>query len=381
MRKDYFIFMPSVAGSFEDEWEQCFLKVIERTGAGYRLLKLNVFVDSTDPEIFLRQKKIIRDSLLDRLGSQCPALSITIHPPENPWKVSAEGMFVRNGNAEVKTKFWRSVPYVVIGPESKKEVWAAGLGDDILSQSTRTAAVKSFDMIYGILDQEEMSFNDLIRQWNYIGNILGTHGGYQNYQTFNEVRSEFYSRYRTINSFPSATGIGMKIGGVYLDFCAVRNSPSVKIKAVHNPNQIDAYQYDQKVLKGLIEKGKHAKNPPQFERALIIANNHWKTLFVSGTASIIGQDTIGKGDVAGQTLVTIQNINKLIDNNYLGEITGQELSRGRCTLIRVYVKDQDDFSVVKDICKEHFPEVPAIFLEADICRDELLVEIEAEYSF
>lgn len=381
MQKDYFIFMPSVPGSFEEEWEQCFAQLINRTGEGYRLLKLNVFIDSADADLFVRQKKYIGNSLIDRMGSQCPAISITIHPPENPWKVSAEGMFIRTGTAGVITKFWRSVPYVVLGPESKKEIWAAGLGDDNLSVSTRTAAIKSFEMISEILDQEEMSYNDLVRQWNYIGNILQINNGYQNYQIFNEVRSEYYSRYRTVKGFPSATGIGMKLGGVFLDFCAVRHSPAVKIRAVENPNQINAYQYGQKVLKGLIEKGKPAKNPPQFERALIVANNHWKTLFVSGTASIIGQETIGKGDVAGQTQVTIENINKLIDTGYLGKLTGQELSRGKCTLIRVYVKDQDDFGVVKNICSEHFPEAPAIYLEADICRDELLVEIEAEYSF
>ena len=381
MRKDYFIFMPSVPGSLEEEWEQCFVQVLNRTGDGYRLLKLNVFIDSADPDFFVKQKKYIGNFLIDRMGSQCPAISITIHPPENPWKVSAEGMFIKAEAAEVITKFWKSIPYVILGPESKKEVWAAGLGDDILSDSTRSAAVKSFEMISGILDQEEMSYNDLIRQWNYIGNILEINKGYQNYQIFNEVRSEYYSRNRTVQGFPSATGIGMKLGGVYLDFCAVRNSPAVKIRAVNNPNQVNAYQYGQRVLKGLIEKGKPAKNPPQFERALIIANNHWKTLFVSGTASIIGQETIGKGDVAGQTQVTIENINKLIDAGYLGKLTGQELSRGRCTLIRVYVKDQADFCVVKDICGEHFPEAPAIYIEADICRDDLLVEIEAEYSF
>lgn len=381
MRKDYFIFIPSVPGSFEEEWEQCFVQVLNRIGEGNRLLKLNVFIDSPDAYLFVRQKRYIGNSLIDRMGSQCPAISITIHPPENPWKVSAEGMFIRKEAAEVITKFWRSIPYVVLGPESKKEVWAAGLGDDVLSDSTRSAAVKSFEMISGILDQEEMSYNDLVRQWNYIGNILEINKGYQNYQIFNEVRGEYYSRYRTVHGFPSATGIGMKLGGVYLDFCAVRNSPAVKIKAVDNPNQVNPYQYGQKVLKGLIEKGKPSKNPPQFERALIIANNHWKTLFVSGTASIIGQETIGKGDVAGQTQVTIENINKLIDAGYLGKLTGQELSRGRCTLIRVYVKDQDDFGVVKNICREHFPETPAVYIEADICRDELLVEIEAEYSF
>jgi hypothetical protein len=37
-----------------------------------------------------------------------------------------------------------------------------------------------------------------------------------------------------------------------------------------------------------------------------------------------------------------------------------------------------DLKVVRQICNEHFPGIPALFIEADICRDDLLMEIEAE---
>jgi len=135
------------------------------------------------------------------------------------------------------------------------------------------------------------------------------------------------------------------------------------------------------VLKGLKVKGKPIKNPPQFERALFVANGDKLTLFVSGTASIIGQDTIGKENIKEQTHITIENIKRLSEITYLGELTGYDLSHGKCTLIRAYVKRQEYFSAVKDICREQFPGVPAIYTEADVCRDDLLVEIEAEYAF
>jgi len=135
------------------------------------------------------------------------------------------------------------------------------------------------------------------------------------------------------------------------------------------------------IFSSAIPKGKSLKNPPCFERALLVADNQRKTLFISGTASIIGQETIGKGNVIEQTLVTIENINKLKDSGYIGQLIGQELSPGKCSLIRVYVRNQEDFAEVKDICSEHYPDVPSIFAESDICRDDLLVEIEAEYNF
>ncbi len=49
-------------------------------------------------------------------------------------------------------------------------------------------------------------------------------------------------------------------------------------------------------------------------------------------------------------------------------------------LLRVYIKKQSDFKSVKEICSRVYPGVPAVYIEADICRDNLLVEIEAESS-
>ena len=63
----------------------------------------------------------------------------------------------------------------------------------------------------------------------------------------------------------------------------------------------------------------------------------------------------------------------------LGDVYKRQ--HGKCTLIRAYVKRQEYFSAVKDICREQFPGAPAIYTEADVCRDDLLVEIEAEYAF
>jgi hypothetical protein len=85
-----------------------------------------------------------------------------------------------------------------------------------------------------------MSLNNVVRQWNYIGEILKVERGFQNYQIFNEVRSEYYEKYRTISSFPAATGKGMKYGGVFLDFCAVKSDEDLRIMAVNNPNQVNA---------------------------------------------------------------------------------------------------------------------------------------------
>jgi enamine deaminase RidA (YjgF/YER057c/UK114 family) len=381
MLKEYYISMPSVSASLEEEWEQCSNDILDKIRAGYRPLKLNIFIDSPDQNLFFRYKKKISESVTDTFRDQSPSFNITIHPPERPWKVAAECMYQKKGPAEIKTKYHESVPYVLIASDSRKEIWAAGLGNELLFNDTRKAAAEAFEKMAALLSLEGLSFNNIVRQWNYIGNILEVHDGYQNYQVFNEVRSEYYSKYRTVGGFPAATGIGMKHSGVYIDFCAISGNNNLMIKAINNPNQVNAYQYSQRVLKGFITKGKSVKNPPQFERALFLNNHLSKTLFISGTASIIGQETIGKEDVIEQTLVTIENINKLKDGAYIGQVTGQELLSGKCAVIRVYIRNQNDFSEVRRICEEHFPGAPSVFIESDICRDDLLVEIEAEYNF
>jgi enamine deaminase RidA (YjgF/YER057c/UK114 family) len=319
--------------------------------------------------------------VIETFGDKSPAFSVSIHPPEKPWKVAVEGLFVTGRTAGITTKFWNSIPYVVIESDLFKEIWGAGLGNDQFMDDTRKAANAAFDMVSEILHRENLSMNHLVRQWNFIGNILEMKNGYQNYQVFNEVRSEYYKKYRTVQGFPAATGVGMKYGGVFLDFCAVRSDDAIRLKAISNPNQINAYEYGQQVLKGRTADTASVKHPPQFERALLMMNKTSSTLFISGTASIIGQETIGKGDINEQTLVTIENIMRLADAERINQLTGgQILNPGKFSLIRVYIKKQEDFNTVKNICSEYFPKAPAVFIEADICRDDLLTEIEAEVS-
>jgi enamine deaminase RidA (YjgF/YER057c/UK114 family) len=376
----YLAFLPEERGSINEEWRQCLKQIIYNREPGFRLIKINVFANIPDDDTYNIVKRELGKSILNAFGKQCPAYNITIHPPQKPWKVAVEAAYTSADSFEITTNFWNSIPYVVCTTESGKEVWAGGLGSVLFPSDTRNAATKAFDQMKAILDAEGMSFNNLVRQWNFIGNILEIKSGVQNYQIFNEVRSEFYHQYRTLHSYPAATGIGMKLGGVLIDFCAVLTNNDAEVKPIENPNQINAYEYSQDVLKGIAGDGKSIKHPPQFERALLLRNNIQSTLFISGTASIIGQDITGIDDVEKQTIVTIENIVKLTDQERLGQISinsGKDL--GKFIFLRVYVKNQDDFSKVKMICDEHFPEVPAIYIESDICRENLLVEIEAEF--
>jgi enamine deaminase RidA (YjgF/YER057c/UK114 family) len=380
MLKNYSICLPFVPGSLEEEWVQILEKLHEHVKAGNRLLKLNIFTGLPGYDSLINARGFIMKSVVEGFGESCPAISVTMHPPESPWKVAAEVMSAGGESREVSTRFVDETPYVRISTAHTTEIVGAGLCSDEWPGNTRKSAVAAFEKVLAILDRENMSMDNLVRQWNYIGNILQVSDGFQNYQTFNEVRNEYYSKYRSLRGYPAATGIGMMHGGVIIDFLAIAAKERLNIRPVDNPNQVNAYEYDQKVLKGLKRKGQAIKHAPQFERALMVINSKTCRLLISGTASIIGQKTIGKGDVKEQTIVTIENIKKLTDSERISQMTGNlSCSGGRFSLIRVYIRNSKDFEEVKKICGEHYPGVPAIYIEADICRDDLLVEIEAEY--
>jgi hypothetical protein len=276
-------------------------------------------------------------------------------------------------------KEYQDFTYVIIESDEGKELWAAGVSSYSFPDDTAKAAGEAFSLMNEILASEGMSFDNLVRQWNYIGNILETKNNFQNYQLFNEVRNDYYSRLRKVKGYPAATGVGMMHGGVILDFCALRPGQSTTIKAVENPHQLNAYDYSQQVLKGAASEASKPKHAPQFERALLIANRKEAVLHISGTASIIGQETVGKDDIEKQTIVTINNMGLLSDTGRIKKmIPSTTFSDCRYSLLRIYVKNGGDFKRVRDICLKNYPGVPAVFIRADICRDDLLMEVEAE---
>ena len=48
--------------------------------------------------------------------------------------------------------------------------------------------------------------------------------------------------------------------------------------------------------------------------------------------------------------------------------------------VRVYVKRPEDYSKCRAVCERRLGQLPAIYARADICRPELLVEIEGVFT-
>jgi hypothetical protein len=242
-----------------------------------------------------------------------------------------------------------------------------------LQQGCRQNAETAFAAFEAIFKSAQFPVNSIVRQWNYLEDILGFDGEKQHYQEFNNVRSAFYGNAFEEVGYPAATGIGMNRGGVIIEFVAVKSSHAFTAP-VDNPGQVAAHNYSNNVLVG---NDCVLKTTPKFERARFLEIFGKKQIFISGTASIVGEQTVGIGNPAEQTEVTIRNIQRLYSDEVLERISKKKLNP-KYGHARVYIKNRKDFPVIKKTFKTHFGNLPVVYIIADICRESLLVEIEGK---
>ena len=240
------------------------------------------------------------------------------------------------------------------------------------SGDCQTDASLVFKTLQQQLDETGFSISDITRQWNYIEGIVSNKEDHQNYQVFNDARSQFYQDHFTENGYPAATGIGMMAGGILIDYIAIKGNNVTNIP-IDNPVQIPAHKYHQDCLMGLPTGDK--KTTPKFERGRYVSLQGEEIVFVSGTAAITGEKTANPGDVEQQTRLTIDNIDSLVSKDNLSKnisIPGDL----KYNYLRIYVKERSDFKKVREICEKRYGNVPMVWLQANICRDDLTVEIE-----
>ncbi len=223
------------------------------------------------------------------------------------------------------------------------------------------------------------SFQGVVRTWFYLGGITAPEAGVQRYQELNRARTDFYHDIPFHCSllapnasgvvYPASTGIGMSGGGLVASCLALETSrEDVFLLPLENPQQTPAYAYHPK----------YSPKSPKFSRAVALILGSYVTTWVSGTASIVDSESRHLGDPEKQTARTIDNIERLIaaDNFALHGLKGAGASLRDLAKIRVYLKRPEDLPKCRAVCERRFGAVPVIYAVADICRPELLVEIE-----
>lgn len=243
-----------------------------------------------------------------------------------------------------------------------------------LSGQVAQDAAQCFVNIEDAIKRKGFKLDQLFRQWNYIGQILKVKEGKQNYQLFNEARANYFTSSSFAQGYPAATGIGMDVPGVLVEACFLI-SENLKPVVVSNPLQLAAHSYSDKVLVSTLP----LKSTPKFERAKALVNHRSSTVFISGTAAILGEDSSASVEPEKQTSQTLHIIQQLASRENLFKHTRvDQVIQSHYKNVRVYLKNGYISDQIKQQVSQFFQNEHPLFLSADICRDNLLVEIEAE---
>lgn len=385
IKPSYQIILPEQNGSFEAQWMSCLQQLIrEKERQIVSPVRVNIFVQSNNQADYIAQHELIHHTFIEAFGAECPPFGVVMQEPEDPYRVICEVGWVKNSDSKVIYGFFKERPYCIVDAVNYREYWTVGAQSVHPDSNIKASSISAFTYLKELYDHLGIHFNNIVRQWNYVGEILSKeedaeHRLRQHYQMFNETRSHFYGEFRTRKDFPAATGIGMLYLGVCIDSFAVTGNENLKIIPISNPVQSESYHYGQGVLVGDPDQLLKQNQPPQFERAKLISLNKASRILVSGTASIVGQETIGIGNVEEQTRVTIQNIQQLTHPDNIRKHFPQIIEVPQhYSYIRVYVKFKEDITKVRNICLKTYGDIPSTYVVADICRDNLLVEIETE---
>ncbi len=379
-----FYILPKKGSEFREQLDECIgeLKNYIKNSQEYQIIHQLFFIKTESNDEYTKLKEEIFRSL-KIIYSQLPSSSVIAQLPDNGFLITVELLVLMNITKDTKINYRNNegIYYTTINTRDYTQLFAGGISVEKLDKSYSTQADGAYSLMKQILSSESMTFSDVIRQWNYVEGILSintdTGKKYQNYQVLNDVRGVYYSKEKFEHGYPASTGIGMNAGGIILEFIAIKPNNGVNIVPLKNPAQTDAYDYSQGVLVGnsLVQENK--KSAPKFERAKYISINDKKTIYVSGTASIREERTIGINDVRQQTEVTIENISNLISKTNLNNAgISNNYEKISFSFIRVYVKNISEINAVKEICNSYYRGVPINYLVADICRENLLVEIE-----
>ena len=243
---------------------------------------------------------------------------------------------------------------------------AIDLDEAVEKQGLANLAQRAYHDLFKALEQTGCTH--LLRIWNYLPQINGDGGGLERYRQFNLGRQQafFDANQAAFEGAPAACALGIHQGALCIRFLAGRTAPV----PVENPRQVSAYHYPKS----------YGPRAPTFSRAALAEIGGGDVaLFISGTASIVGHETVHVGEIVAQTEETLRNLRAVISAANERTTSTFDLAAIDCV---IYVRHVADAPVVRQIIEEALgPDSHtvrhAVFLEADICRQELLVEIEA----
>ncbi len=367
--------VPRGGGNFEQQTHDALrtiANVIDLEGTRGSIVHQAVFLRD------IEQTDACRAIIEQFYGSELPATSYIPQPPCNNKLISIEALGVgrKFDGVEIRRLSDRMV---VTSHDGVEWVHLANVVPRTATATVYSQALDVFEQLAAGLDEHGYCFDQVIRTWLYLGDIVGPEGDTQRYKELNRARTDFFQNRRfganllpegwRNRAYPASTGIGSDGRGFMASCIALATTRSdIKLIPLENPEQVSAFDY-----------GRHySPESPKFARAMVVAGNETATTLISGTASITESETRHKDDVSAQTGQTLDNIETLIghDNFDKHGLPGLGATLHDLALVRVYIKRRDDYLQTRAVCEQRLGDVPVVYAVADVCRPDLLVEIE-----
>ncbi len=231
------------------------------------------------------------------------------------------------------------------------------LGDLRPDDTTLTNGAQArvvFEKMEDVLATVGMDFSHVVRTWLYLNDLLSW------YDELNAVRTKFFDERGVFDGVvPASTGIGVcnpAKSALITDLYAVQpRTDRVKIEAVKSPLQCSAEDYKS-----------------SFSRAVEVTLPDCRAIYISGTASIApGGETLHSNDSEKQIALTMEVAEAILESR---NMSLADTVRGIA-----YFKDIADAPLLTKYCREkNLPQMPFAISHSDICRDDLLFEIELD---
>ncbi len=351
---------------------------LDEIGARRSVVRQTVFLADED------DVEPCREVLRAFYSGDWPATSFVPQPPADGSRMAMEVWSVGRGESDVAI---RRMEERLVCAAANGVAWLHADGFEPGPDAAGVAAVHSQTLatlrsLIVALGRAGSGLDAVVRTWLHLGDIVGPEGDTQRYKELNRARADVYrsvaflSRLYPFNGnrrrpqFPASTGIGTTGRGIRMGALAMESARSdVRAVPLENPRQTPAFDYS----------AVYSPSSPKFSRGMALAVGREALILVSGTASITASETRHVGDAAAQTHETLENIAALIGEANLArhDLPGRGATLDDLTCARVYIKRESDRDAVLAACRERIDGVPVVFTLADVCRPDLLVEIEA----
>lgn len=214
-----------------------------------------------------------------------------------------------------------------------------------------------------------LGYPHLLRVWNYFPRINEEQNGLERYKRFCIGRHEAFFEHQNHDqsTAPAGTAIGTSSGPLQLLFLSSKEPG----KNFENPRQMSAYDYP----------CTYGPRNPWFSRATFYRTGTRAQLFIAGTASIVGHASRHFGDPVSQVGETVKNLHMLVQSVEKKERL-RPPSGSTSGLLKIHVRHPSHSLEIKtQLIKQAKGSHDVMFLVGDMCRAELLLEIEGILTY